>query len=161
MKITKNPRRNLLLTVASPLTARAQNEPADAPAIVRTSLIHGLAGPFAVAGYRIGEYARQRLQLTRGSLDLDVTHHSPAQVQWACVIDGLQAATGASLGKMNLHRVSSVQTFSVWKNRRTGQMLRFELASALLKANVDLPYNKLYAAGLRVAQMKESVFRVR
>jgi hypothetical protein len=74
----------------------------------------------------------------------------------------LQAATGASLGKMNLHRIESAETYSLVKNCKTGQTLRFDLTEAVLKANLDLPYNKLYAAGLRVAKMKEpEVFRVR
>jgi len=162
MKTIIRTRRCLLAAGASALTLRAHDEPADDPAIVRTALIHGLAGPFAVAGYRMGEAALRRLGLTRGSMDLEVIHHSPAKVQWSCVIDGLQAATGASLGKMNLHRVDSAETFSVVKNRKSGQTLRFELAEAVLHANLDLPYNKLYGAGLRVAKMKEAeVFRVR
>jgi len=152
----------MLSVTAGAAGLRAHDEPADEPAIVRTALIHGLAGPFAVAGYRMGEAALQRLGLKRGSLDVDVTHHSPAQVQWSCVIDGLQAATGASVGKMNLHHVTAAEIHSVVKNRKTGQALRFELAASLVKTNLDLPYNKLYAAGLRVARMKEAeVFLVR
>lgn len=160
--MTKQTRRNLIAAGASALTLRAHDEPADEPAIVRTALIHGLPGPFAVAGYRMGEFALRRLGLPRGSMDLDVTHYSPAKVQRSCVIDGLQAATGASLGKMNLHRIDSAETYSLVKNCKTGQTLRFDLTEAVLKANLDLPYNKLYAAGLRVAKMKEpEVFRVR
>jgi formylmethanofuran dehydrogenase subunit E len=154
-------RRSLLaIGVASAL--RAHDETDDPPAITRTALVHGMAGPFAVAGYRMGTAALLKLQLRRGSMDLDVTHYSPPEVQWSCVIDGLQAATGASLGKMNLHRVDSKETYSVVKNKKTGQTLRFDLAESLIQSNLNLPYDKLQAAGQKVAKLKDAdVFRVR
>src|SRR5579885_2476791 len=64
---------------------------------------HGNTGVFAVAGYRIGQEALRELGQQRGSFDLDVTHRTPMQVQYSCVADGLQAATGVSAGKLNLH----------------------------------------------------------
>jgi len=64
--------------------------------------IHGMAGPFAVAGYRMGSRALRELNLQRGDFALDVVDESPAKVQWICVVPGVQEATGASLGKLNL-----------------------------------------------------------
>jgi formylmethanofuran dehydrogenase subunit E len=161
MQIATLGRRALLaLGAASALSAHDETE--DPPAITRTALVHGLAGPFAVAGYRMGTAALLKLGLRRGSMDLDVTHYSPPEVQWSCVIDGLQAATGASLGKMNLHRVDSKETYSIVKNKKTGQTLRFDLAESLIQSNLNLPYDKLHAAGQKVAKLKdEEVFRVR
>ena len=154
--------RRLLLTAGTATALRAHDETDDPPAISRTAMIHGLAGPFAVAGYRMGTAALLKLNLRRGSMDLDVTHYSPPEVQWSCVIDGLQASTGASLGKMNLHRIDSKETYSVVKNKKTGQTLRFELADALLQSNLNVPYDKLYATGQKVAKMKDDeIFRVR
>src|SRR3954453_8049413 len=63
---------------------------------------HGAAGPWAVVGYRIGERALQELGLPRQSHSLLVVHRCPTQVQYSCLADGLQAATGASPGKLNL-----------------------------------------------------------
>lgn len=159
--MTTTRRRLGLLAIASATLAHAHEDEHEPP-IARTALIHGTAGPFAVAGYRMGEHAMRTLSLERGAMDIDVTHYSPAVVQWSCVIDGLQAATGASLGKMNLHRVDSKEVYSVVKNKKTGQQLRFELAPSFLKMHANLPYDKLYEAGLGVVKMRESeVFRVR
>lgn len=154
-------RRNILAAAAATLAVEAHEEAENEPSVVRTAMIHGTAGPFAVAGYRMGEEALRRLKLPRGSFDLEVIHHSPAQVQWSCVVDGLQAATGASLGLMNLLRVTDTETYSLVRNRKTGQTLRFELAAGLIQANLNLPKNKLFSAGVRVAKMPAAeVFRL-
>src|SRR5688572_29342232 len=54
--------------------------------------IHGGAGPWAVAGYRMGEYALGVLGLEHGSFDLEVVHFTPREVQYACIADGAAAA---------------------------------------------------------------------
>lgn len=92
-------RRLLLLSpllLASCASLPASPTPEEA-ALARVASIHGGHGPWAVAGYRMGQYALQRLGLRPGSFDLEVVHHSPAQVQYTCVADGAAAATGASL----------------------------------------------------------------
>jgi formylmethanofuran dehydrogenase subunit E len=151
-----------MLGVAAAGALRAHEESDAPPAITRTALIHGMAGPFAVAGYRMGAAALVKLKLPRGSMDLDVTHYSPPEVQWSCVIDGLQASTGASLGKMNLRRVDSKETYSVVKNKKTGQSLRFDLKESLVRANLNLPYDKLHTSGESVAKLTdEEIFDVR
>src|SRR5262245_56155903 len=63
---------------------------------------HGGAGPWAVAGYRMGRHALAKLGLERHSFDLEVVHRSPQAVQFTCIADGASASTGASVGKMNL-----------------------------------------------------------
>lgn len=159
--MTTTRRRLGMLAVASAALAKAHDDEHEPP-IARTALIHGTAGPFAVAGYRMGEHALQRLGVERCAPELEVTHHSPPAVQWSCIIDGLQAATGASLGKLNLHRVDSQDVYSIVTNRKTGQSLRFELAPTFIKANSNLPSTKMYEAGLRVSKMEPAeVFRVR
>ena len=150
-----------LLTAASAVALRAHDDE-NPPAIARTALIHGTAGPHAVAGYLMGEHALSQLGLERGSMDLEVIHYSPAQVQWSCIVDGLQASTGASLGKMNLRRVDSAKTYSLTRNRKTGRSIRFDLLPAFLQKFVVLPPEKLHEAGVQVSEMKPSdVFAAR
>lgn len=105
------------------------------PGLNRVALIHGATGPFAVAGYRMGKAALKALNLSRGSFDVEVIHHAPRQVQWSCIIDGLQAATGTSVGKLNLSLVNSSpdKVFSVVRNRRTGQEVKLELLPDFVK----------------------------
>src|SRR5688500_13217668 len=68
----------------------------------RVARVHGEAGPWAVAGYRMAEHAAKRLGLTLPTHDLEVEHQSPRATQYACIADGAQAATGVSVGKLNL-----------------------------------------------------------
>ena len=120
--------------------------------------IHGAAGVFAVAGYRMGERALKELGLPRGSFAIEVVHHTPAEVQWSCIADGLQAATGASAGKLNLKLASApadgVET--VVTNRQTGQQLVFRMQPEFIKKFLNLPYDKQPAAGREVAELPES-----
>jgi formylmethanofuran dehydrogenase subunit E len=107
----------LLFSLASPLLACSAPAPAPvapsaaphavAPAssdghedaeLATVAAIHGGAGPWVVAGYRMGEYAMKQLGLDRYSFDLEVQHHTPHKVQYSCIADGAAAATGASLG---------------------------------------------------------------
>ena len=93
----------LLAGCASAAPARSASE----EALARVAAIHGGAGPFAVAGYRMGERALTELSLARGSFDVEVEHTSPAQVQYSCIADGVAASTGASVGRLNLRRVDT------------------------------------------------------
>jgi len=48
--------------------------------LATVAAIHGGAGPWVVAGYRMGEYAMKQLGLDRYSFDLEVQHHTPHKV---------------------------------------------------------------------------------
>lgn len=142
-----------------PLTAHEEDSD---PILTRVAMIHGGTGPFAVAGYRMGEAALKQLKLNRGNFSLEVTHHSPYQVQWSCIIDGLQAATGASVGKLNLKLVESTQdkVFSIVRNRKTSEEVRLELTPEFIKQNLNLSDKKLLAAGARTTALPEAdIFR--
>ncbi len=92
------------------LGADAAPEHTPTPSEVETCLsrvqdYHGGAGPWAVIGYRIGMRALKELGIPRLGHDnsgLFVTHYCPMKVQYTCMADGLHAATGASIGKLNL-----------------------------------------------------------
>jgi formylmethanofuran dehydrogenase subunit E len=129
----------------------------SAEALRSVSAIHGMAGPFAVAGYRMGERSLKELGLHRGSVMLDVTHRTPYQVQWSCVADGVQAATGASVGKLNLRLVevplSEMQT--IIKDRATSKELVFRFKPSFTQRFLNLPKDKLSAAGAEVEQLSD------
>ena len=74
--------------------------------LAEVARIHGGAGPWAVAGYRMGEHALKELGLERGSFDLVVTHFSPKEVQYACIADGA-AADGYRMSSFILAVVKS------------------------------------------------------
>ena len=137
--------------------------PAVAACLARVKEAHGAAGPWAVAGYRIGERAIKDLGLRRHSHDLEVVHYCPLKVQYSCMADGLSAATGASPGKLNLRieetAVSGLKT--VVKDRERGRSLTFVLNPELVRSIADLPFDRLDAEGRRVASLPdESIFNV-
>lgn len=121
----------------------------DDPRLAEVAAIHGAAGPFAVAGYRMGQRALHDLAATRGSFDLEVVHETPAQVQWSCIADGLQAATGTSAGKLNLKlvEVNADHATSVVRSRATGRAERFTVAPGFLKRFLDVPPDQRTQAG--------------
>lgn len=147
------------LAAALPAHDGDENPPVD-----RTALIHGTPGPFAVAGYRMGFAALRELKIRRGSFDLEVIHYAPAKVQWSCIVDGLQAATGASLGKLNLSLKPAPETAvrSVLRNRKTGQTIHVSLQPEFVKSFWNVPMERLAEAGAKVADLpEEKVFSLR
>ncbi|HPF39042.1 MAG TPA: DUF4198 domain-containing protein [Phycisphaerae bacterium] len=64
--------------------------------------IHGSIDPWAVAGFIMGERALIELGLPYGSGDFLAVQHSPKALPYTAMLDGLQAATGATVGKLNL-----------------------------------------------------------
>ena len=125
--------------------------------------IHGGAGPWAVAGYRMGEFALRQLGLTRGSFDLEVVHFTPASVQYSCIADGAAASTGASLGKLNLklEEATPLETRTTYRNRASGQTLTLALTDEFKGRFADLPREKLGEAGREVMKLRDDqIFRV-
>jgi formylmethanofuran dehydrogenase subunit E len=122
-----------LLVGASLLTGCAGGHRAThEPALDAVARVHGAPGPWAVAGFRMGRYALTKLGLSPQSFDLEVVHHSPRQVELACIVDGVEAATGASLGKLNLSRVDADagRTLTEYRRRSTGQVVALKPTSA-------------------------------
>ena len=143
---------------------QAFGQTASEDALAKVAAIHGNAGVFAVAGYRMGESALQELGLPRGSFALEVVHHTPMEIQYSCIADGVQAATGASAGKLNLRllRSSKEQMETEIRNRKTGQVLIFQLRPAFLRRYLNLPYEKQPAAAKEVLAVNtDQIFTVK
>ena len=137
--------------------------PAVAACLARVKEAHGAAGPWAVAGYRIGERALKDLGLHRHSHDLEVVHHCPLEVQYSCMADGLSAATGASPGKLNLRieDTPASELKTVVRDRERGRTLTFTLKPEFVRSVADLPIDRLEAEGRRVALLAdEAIFDV-
>lgn len=80
----------LLIFTLFAFPAFAQPKPDVEAQLNQIAAVHGGAGPFAVAGYRMARHALEVLGLEPGSFDLDVEHHSPKAVQFSCIADGAQ-----------------------------------------------------------------------
>lgn len=145
-------------TTAAPAAASP-----DELAVARVTAVHGGAGPFVVAGYRMGERALAALSLPRGSFDVDVEHTSPAEVQYSCIADGVAASTGASVGRLNLRRVDAADgaTRTRVLDRRSGRSVVLRLTDAFLARFRDVPRPGLGAAGRAVLGLRdEEIFEV-
>jgi hypothetical protein len=143
--------------------AEAAFGPAVAACLTRVKEVHGATGPWAVAGYRIGERALKELGLHRQSHDLEVVHRCPAEVQYSCIADGVQAATGASPGKLNLRveEATREDLRTVIRDKKSGRTLTFTLKPEFARSISDLPLDHLEAEGRRVASLPDdTIFRV-
>ncbi|XXT16048.1 FmdE family protein [Sorangium sp. So ce429] len=120
--------------------------------------IHGGAGPWAVAGYRMGRHALAKLGLPARSFDLEVVHHSPRSVQFSCIADGAAAATGASLGKLNLSLVEASEAGieTTYRRRSTGQAVTLRPSAAFRARFRDVPRAGLEAAGKEVLSLPDA-----
>jgi formylmethanofuran dehydrogenase subunit E len=136
--------------------AKAQAPQTNA-AIAEISFVHGGAEPFAVAGYRIGERGLKEFKLPRGSFLLEVAHNAPEEVQWSCIADGVQVATGASEGKLNLKVVVSQpgDVFTTIRDRRDGKTLVFRLKPQFVAEYLNVSHEKLDAAGAEVLALPD------
>ncbi|MGK3986904.1 FmdE family protein [Sorangium sp. So ce136] len=134
-------------------SAEAQDEELRAVAA-----IHGGAGPWAVAGYRMGRYALAKLGLPARSFDLEVVHHSPRSVQFSCIADGAAAATGASLGKLNLSLVEASEAGieTTYRRRSTGQAVTLRPSAAFRARFRDVPRERLAEAGKEVLSLPDA-----
>lgn len=126
--------------------------------LLEVARIHGAAGPWAVAGYRMGRHALKQLGLKPQSFDLEVIHHSPQQVQFSCIADGAAAATGASIGKLNLRlEPSDAQHVTTTYVRTSTKVMVILRPTAEFQAKFrDVPREKLGEAGRLVMSLSDA-----
>ncbi len=139
------------------LTFRATGQTSVNRNLQSIRALHGRLDPGAVAGYRIGQRALAELGLASGSSDLLAIHRAALNSQFAAMLDGIQAATGATLGRLNLRMVESdtkpVET--IFSNKSTGHSVVIRLSKAGL-GMVSLPDGKeSEARALKLATMRD------
>jgi formylmethanofuran dehydrogenase subunit E len=132
--------------------------PVPVDRLAAVAAIHGEAGPWAVAGYRMGEFALTKLGLKAQSHELKVLHRSPKSPQYACVADGAQAATGASVGKVNLafEEAPFEQLQTTFTNVRTGASVTLKPAKVFLARFTNTSRDKAFENGKAVLALKDT-----
>jgi hypothetical protein len=134
----------------------------DEDALAAISVIHGGAGPWVVAGYRMGRFALARLHLSARSDELEVIHYVPREVQYSCIADGAAAATGASVGHLNLslQDANAAATRTTYRNRSAGTSITLQVSPEFATRFTDVPPQQLAAAGREVLHLPDAaVFR--
>jgi hypothetical protein len=127
-------------------------------ALDAVAVIHGAPGPWAVAGYRMGEYALAKLGLSRGSFDLEVIHHTPRAVKYSCIADGAAASTGASAGKLNLVLVDADEAHvaTTFRRKSTGQAITLRFVPSFAARFADVPPGQARTLGREVLLLPAS-----
>jgi formylmethanofuran dehydrogenase subunit E len=72
----------------------------DNPLLVAAGRFHGHIGPFLAIGLRMGQLANERLG--RAPMDMKAAVRVKARPPRSCVVDGIQYATGCTMGKGNI-----------------------------------------------------------
>ena len=110
-----------------------QLDPSEPPWFREAVQLHGHLGPWLVAGVRMGA-AGLRASGSDGYFDVDVTVEGPlALPPQACFLDGIQVATGATLGKRNLKWVEAPRLAVRVKNVRTGKTVVVRPSAAMME----------------------------
>ena len=96
---------------------------------------HGHLGPWATAGTRLGMAGVRAVDAT-GHFDVEVVCEGPfVKPPKSCFLDGIQVATGATLGKRNLHWARDKTDHIVVRvrNTRTGARAEIRPSGRLLE----------------------------
>jgi formylmethanofuran dehydrogenase subunit E len=108
-------------------------DPSDPAWLGPAVQLHGHLGPWLVAGLRVGA-SGLRAVAADGYFDVDVTAEGPlARPPQACFLDGIQVATGATLGKRNLKWVEAPRLVVRVKNVRTGKTVVIRPTTAMME----------------------------
>jgi len=98
-------------------------------------LLHGHLGPYVSLGGRMGDYAVEKLGLKRHGLkeqsDVRVIVECEPNPPKSCLVDGLQASTGATYGKRNIFLIDSKTVRVRVINTETKKGLEFKLSERL------------------------------
>lgn len=146
---------SLVGCASAPSVAHTPSADPTDKALDAVASIHGAPGPWAVAGYRMGEHALAKLGLARGSFDLEVTHHTPRAVKFSCIADGAQASTGASAGKLNLALVDADEAHvaTTYRKKSTGQSITLRPTASFAERFRDFPRDQARVLGKQVLEL--------
>jgi formylmethanofuran dehydrogenase subunit E len=126
-----------MTTAAEPVDQLPQPEyhrqPSDPPWLTKVVQFHGHLGPAVVAGARMGMIGLRAVD-AKGYFDVEVTCEGPmAKPPQACFLDGVQVATGATMGKRTLTWVQADHILVRVKNTQTGKAAELRPQPALME----------------------------
>ncbi len=107
------------------LTFRVQGKLDVEGEIQAIRAIHGEMSPWAVVGYRMGKAAMRTIGAPAGGRGLSATCHTPLARPYVAMVDGVQAATGASVGNLTLRleRTELSQLRVVFEGENAGRWI--------------------------------------
>lgn len=79
--------------------------------------LHGHLGPFLVVGVRAGLRGLRELQTRKENLDISAMVLLSYSVPYSCVLDGIQVATGCTVGNQRLRFENSSNLMIQFRNK--------------------------------------------
>ncbi len=120
----------------------------------RLRQFHGHIGPYAILGYRLGGWLLRRLGCGK-YFGAQITVAGPDVTPYTCLLDGLQVATGHTLGKRNL-------TLKAAADRGGDSLFQIEAIAAedgeVVRVNVPLTVAELFAEWMSQDLTEEQIF---
>jgi len=92
---------------------------------------HGHFGPFLVIGVRAGLVGLTKLKIERGNPKLSVTAMLKNSTPYSCILDGVQVATGCTIGNKRL-RLEDSSRASIRFENDNGKQIEIEINSTSL-----------------------------
>ncbi|MEM3445824.1 MAG: formylmethanofuran dehydrogenase subunit E family protein [Candidatus Korarchaeum sp.] len=92
--------------------------------------MHGHRGPWLVLGYRAGLRALELLR-PEDEHELSCTIRCPVRTPYTCSVDGIQASTGCTTGKMSLRVEEHDDIEFLFLSRRKNLKLRLKLREGI------------------------------
>ena len=93
----------------------------DNPLLQAAGRFHGHIGPFLAVGLRMGQVANERLG--RAPMDMKAVVSVEGRPPRSCVVDGIQYATGCTMGKGNITIEPDASKVAARFTAGTGTML--------------------------------------
>jgi len=104
--------------------------------LARAVDFHGHLGPFLVIGVRAGLIGLMKLGIKRGDPKLSVTAMLKNSIPYSCVLDGVQVATGCTIGNKRLRLEDSSKVTIKFENN-DGKRVEVEVDSAALDSLIE------------------------
>lgn len=120
---------------------------------------HGHLGPFLVIVVRMGEIAKKQLGLKdENRVGLNAWIRAPPYPPFSCVIDGIQVATGCTVGNQKLKIEESLKeirpNFRLERSNRTVKILANSMVVRSLTDDMSIGVNAELLA-TRIARMRK------
>jgi formylmethanofuran dehydrogenase subunit E len=135
-------------------------QPGDPEWLAQVVQFHGHLGPSVFAGARMGMIGLRAVE-AKGCFDVEVTCEGPfAKPPQSCFLDGIQVATGATMGKRTLNWVQAERIVVRVKNVRTGKTAELRPTPALMELLGSFkPQPKVGASGHDADERLEAIAR--
>ena len=138
-------------------TPAYRRESSDPEWLAQVVQFHGHLGPSVVAGARMGMIGLRAVE-AKGFFDVEVTCEGPfARPPQACFLDGVQVATGATLGKRTINWVQADQIVVRVKNTRTGKAAELRPTPELIALLGSLKFQPKSSGGQGVGHGDEAM----